>query len=69
MIAGGDLYIATDIADYVTYIEATMEKFIANNTFKGGRCERVDFRPITKYEQIAMDEGREVVDFHYVKLI
>ena len=67
MIVGGDLYIATDIADYVTYIEATMEKFIANNTFKGGRCERVDFRPITKYEQIAMDEGREVVDFHYVK--
>eukprot|EP00943_MAST-04B_sp_MAST-4B-sp1_P003233 g3233.t1 len=65
MIPGGDLYIATDIADYVLHIETTMKSFIDNNSFTGGRCERVVFRPITKYEQLAMDEGRDVVDFHF----
>ena len=32
-------------------------------------CERVDFRPVTKIQQIAMGEGREVVGLHYVKLM
>ena len=66
MVHCADLFIATDISDYVDYIEKTMQPFIDSGLFRGGRCDRVNFRPVTKYEQIAIDEGREVVDFHYI---
>ena len=66
MVHCADLFIATDISDYVDYIEKIMQPFIDSGLFRGGRCDRVNFRPVTKYEQIAIDEGREVVDFHYI---
>ena len=66
MVHCADLFIATDISDYVDYIEKIMQPFIDSGLLQGGRCDRVNFRPVTKYEQIAIDEGREVVDFHYI---
>ena len=64
MVHCADLFIATDISDYVDILKNNAA--IRLCLFPEGRCDRVNFRPVTKYEQIAIDEGREVVDFHYI---
>ncbi len=59
---GGTLHLATDIDDYATQMQAVCE---AAADLTGGIVERPAWRPITRYEQRAIDEGRRPVDLLY----
>ena len=59
---GGTLHIATDSADYVKQIREVCD---ADPVLIGGPIERPSWRPITRFEQRAIDEGRIAVDLVY----
>jgi tRNA (guanine-N7-)-methyltransferase len=56
--------VATDWADYATAIEAA---FAERPGWSGGVVDRPSWRPVTRYEQRALREGRDVVDLLYVR--
>ena len=60
--AGGTLHLATDSADYAKQIRAVCD---ADPGLSGGPIERPSWRPITRFEQRALDEGRTAVDLFY----
>ncbi|WP_214367945.1 tRNA (guanosine(46)-N7)-methyltransferase TrmB [Pseudonocardia sp. H11422] len=66
---GGTLHLATDWADYATQIRAvcdaepTLRNAAADQ--QGGWTPRPDWRPMTKFEQRAVAEGRAVRDLLY----
>ena len=61
---GGTLHLATDIADY----SATMEDVCnAEPRLTGGRIERPEWRPLTRFEQRGLDAGRSPVDLLYTR--
>jgi tRNA (guanine-N7-)-methyltransferase len=62
MRTGGTLHLATDIEDYVAQMCAVCD---AVPELIGGVIERPPWRPITRYEQRAIDEGRQPVDLIY----
>lgn len=60
---GGELHIATDDTDYVDQILLVCGERPA---LIGGVIERPSWRPTTRYEQRALDQGRRRVDVRYV---
>jgi tRNA (guanine-N7-)-methyltransferase len=61
--AGGTLHLATDSADYARQIRTVCG---ADPVLRGGPIERPSWRPITRFEQRAVDEGRDAVDLFYI---
>lgn len=61
---GGWWHVATDWAEYVTAIEAAFDD---RPGWSGGVVDRPSWRPVTRYEQRALREGRDVVDLLYVR--
>ena len=59
---GGTLHLATDVDDYAAQMEAVCDAVAA---LAGGVIERPMWRPITRYEQRAIDEGRRPVELLY----
>ncbi|MEM1332325.1 MAG: tRNA (guanosine(46)-N7)-methyltransferase TrmB [Actinomycetota bacterium] len=62
---GGVLHLATDIADYAEQMQATCD---AEPRLAGGVIERPDTRPLTRFEQRGLDEGRDPVDLWYERV-
>jgi tRNA (guanine-N7-)-methyltransferase len=60
--AGGTLHLATDSADYAVQMRQVCD---AHTVLTGGLIERPSWRPITRFEQRAVDEGRTVMDLVY----
>lgn len=60
---GGWWHLATDWTDYVEHIVAT---FAADPRWSGGVIDRPATRPVTRYESIALREGRAIRDLRYV---
>ncbi len=59
---GGELQLATDIADYAEQMEEVCD---AEPRLDGGVIERPDERPRTRFEQRGLDEGRPPTDLRY----
>lgn len=59
---GGELQLATDIADYAELMERVCD---AEPRLRGGVIERPDSRPLTRFEQRGLDEGRSPTDLLY----
>ena len=62
---GGFWHLATDIADYA---EQMLEVLSASPEWSGGEIERPGYRPITKYESIAIEAGRPITDLLYTRV-
>ena len=62
---GGFWHLATDIADYA---EQMLEVLSASPEWSGGVIERPSYRPITKYESIAIEAGRPITDLLYTRV-
>ncbi|MDT7746829.1 MAG: tRNA (guanine-N7-)-methyltransferase [Pseudonocardiales bacterium] len=64
---GGTLHLATDWAHYAAqmYDVCEGEPTLRNTAADGGWSPRPDWRPLTKFEQRARIEGREVRDLIY----
>jgi tRNA (guanine-N7-)-methyltransferase len=60
--AGGSLHMATDSPDYAAQMHLVCD---AASGLDGGVIERPTWRPVTRYEQRAIDEGRRCVDLLY----
>lgn len=58
----GQLQLATDVDDYAMQMQAVCE---AVPTLTGGVITRPAWRPVTRYEQRAIEEGRRPVDLVY----
>ena len=61
---GGYLHIATD---WVPYAEWITEVFSNSNLFTGGRVDRPDWRPLTRFEGQGISKDNAVNDFRYLK--
>lgn len=59
---GGFLHLATDWADYATEMLAAVRSDQRLRGAEEGFTPRPDWRPVTKFEQRARDEGRDVRD-------
>lgn len=62
---GGELHLATDIADYAEQMEDVCD---AEERLDGGVVHRPDERPVTRFEQRGLDEGRAPTDLRYVRV-
>lgn len=62
---GGFWHLATDIVDYA---EQMIEVLDASPDWSGGVIERPGYRPVTKYESIALEAGRLITDLMYTRL-
>lgn len=59
---GGELHLATDIADYAELMQQVCD---AEQRLEGGVIDRPDARPLTRFEQRGLDEGRPPTDLLY----
>ncbi len=59
---GGELHLATDIADYAALMQTVCD---AEPRLAGGVVERPDERPLTRFERRGLDEGRHPTDLIY----
>ncbi len=59
---GGTIHMATDSVEYA---EQMREVCDAHDCLSGGVIERPTWRPVTRFEQRGIDEGRCVVDLLY----
>lgn len=62
---GGSLHIATDITDYVEHTEVVVA---GEPRLAGGPVTRPDWRPLTRFEERGLAEGRHPVDLWYEKI-
>lgn len=62
--AGGELHMATDMIDYARAIETAGN---AEPRLGGGVISRPDWRPLTRFEQRGLDEGRIPTDLIYTR--
>jgi tRNA (guanine-N7-)-methyltransferase len=62
---GGALHLATDIADYAEQMEQVCR---AEERLDGGVIDRPPERPITRFEQRGLDEGRPPTDLRYLRI-
>ncbi len=62
---GGFWHLATDIADYA---EQMIEVLDASLEWVGGVIDRPTYRPVTKYESIALEAGRSITDLLYTRV-
>jgi tRNA (guanine-N7-)-methyltransferase len=63
--AGGFIHIATDWVPYAEWIE---EVCAASPHFSGGKVERPDWRPVTRFEGQGITKDHQVNDFRFVKV-
>ncbi len=63
---GGTLHLATDIVDYAVQMEETCA---ADPRLAGGRIDRPEWRPMTRFEQRGLDEGRAPIDLLYTRTV
>lgn len=56
--------LATDWSPYADHIEAVLG---ASSQWYGGRVDRPHWRPVTKYESLGREQGREISDFRYMR--
>ena len=61
---GGELHLATDIADYAALMQAACD---AEPRLEGGIVDRPVDRPLTRFEQRGLDEGRPPTDLRYTR--
>jgi tRNA (guanine-N7-)-methyltransferase len=61
---GGYIHIATDWVPYAEWIE---EIFAPSPLFDGGKIERPEWRPLTKFEGQGIRKGHVVTDLKYFK--
>ena len=61
---GGFIHIATDWVPYAEWIE---EVFAATTLFSGGKVERPEWRPVTRFEGQGITKDHQVNDFRYLK--
>ena len=61
--AGGLLHVATDAADYAAQVRRVCD---GTSALSGGEVERPSWRPVTRYEQRGLDEGRRSTDLVYI---
>jgi len=61
---GGFLHMATDDADYATAVERAC---VRDGRLVGGRVDRPDWRPVTRFETRAITAGRPVTDLWFVR--
>ena len=57
------LQLATDVADYAAQMQSVCD---AHPALRGGVIARPSWRPATRFEQRAIDEGRSPVDLLYI---
>jgi tRNA (guanine-N7-)-methyltransferase len=62
---GGFWHLATDITDYA---EQMLEVLNSSPSWHGGVIERPSYRPVTKYESIALEAGRPITDLMYTRV-
>lgn len=62
---GGTLHLATDIEHYADEMLATCA---AEPRLDGGIIDRPGWRPLTRFEQRGLDEGRSPIDLLYTRL-
>jgi tRNA (guanine-N7-)-methyltransferase len=60
----GFIHIATDWVPYAEWIE---EVFAASTLFTGGKVDRPDWRPVTRFEGQGITKDHQVNDFRYIK--
>lgn len=60
----GIIYIATD---WVPYAESIEETFASSPLFHGGKADRPEWRPLTRFEGQGITKDHSVNDFKYVK--
>lgn len=60
---GGFWHIATDWPPYADEID---EVFTQHGRWSGGRIDRPDWRPVTRFERRGINEGRPIADFMFV---
>ena len=63
---GGFLHLATDIVDYAESMQAVCD---AEDRLTGGVIERLDWRPLTRFERRGRDAGRQPTDLLYTRSI
>ena len=61
---GGFIHIATDWVPYAEWIE---EVFASSDLFIGGKVERPEWRPETRFEGQGLTKDHQVNDFRYIK--
>ena len=61
---GGQLHLATDIADYAEAMEQVCD---AEPRLAGGVIDRPEWRPLTRFEQRGLDAGRSPTDLLYTR--
>ncbi len=61
---GGELQLATDIADYAELMQDVCD---AEHRLEGGVIARPDERPLTRFEQRGLDDGRPITDLLYTR--
>ncbi len=59
---GATWRLATDWPDYAEQMQAVLD---AEPGLRGGRVERWDERPVTRFERKGLEAGREIVDLAY----
>ena len=62
---GGFIHIATDWVPYAEWID---EVFAATTLFYGGRVDRPDWRPLTRFEGQGITKDHQVNDFRFTKI-
>jgi tRNA (guanine-N7-)-methyltransferase len=62
---GGELHLATDIADYAALMRRVCD---AELRLEGGVIERPAERPLTRFEQRGLDEDRPPTDLRYFRI-
>ncbi len=62
---GGYIHIATDWEPYAEWI---IDVFSGSNLYQGGKVERPDWRPLTRFEGQGIRKEHVVNDMRYVKL-
>lgn len=63
MRVDGTLHLATDAIDYATQMRDVCD---AHPCLSGGPIERPSWRPTTRFERRAVDEGRAAMDLLYI---
>jgi tRNA (guanine-N7-)-methyltransferase len=61
---GGSLHVATDVEDYARHVLAVCA---ADGRLAGGIVARPAWRPTTRFEQRALDEGRSAIDLRFTR--
>ena len=62
--SGGYIHIATDWVPYAEWIDAIFQE---SPLFDGGKIERPEWRPLTKFEGQGIRKGHVVTDLKYFK--